>query len=1059
MLFAALLFAQTQPYAHAYTGEGSEDFPYLIGNAQDLQDFLAQPDSAAHYQLVSDIDMTGASITPKTAFSGVFDAQGYKIKNLNMEEESSALFLSNGGTIKNLQVECAMTALTVAAGVAITNNGTIENCAVAGAIISGSSAGICVVNSGTVVNSYNKAVVSGEERAGGIAAQNFGDIESCYNSAQVSSEASCGGIVAINDGNISNCYNTGEINLHTQDIVLSNYAGGIAAQSTASISDCYNIGNIRLYNGFSAKSGAIIGQMDSASGSAENCYFDKLVQVEGNTLENKGGWVGSVAIDGCIALSTLEMSGGENLLVFTDILYWTLLADNPVEEKVFYPQLYCFYNSTITEYREDSISSATKHYDSCLVSLYDDYGQPISQYLVFSGESILPPPIEKQGFSNAGWSASLDGGRLSADTIIFFNISLYAVYDFLPLEYSLEPVMATYGEEIYIEAEVAHECADAVISYQWYKSGEELEALAGETNNRLYLTDVVQSGFYQCKATAVCGKYSAVAYDTQKVTINPFEVSVLTPVFTKTYGESDSALVQHYSIDTGAAQEDVAIVFSREAGEDAGSYDILSAVSESGNFNVSLIGETADRFIIQKANYEYSFSFIQSEFTYDGEEHMPSYVADLPEGLSVSITMIGDGISAGEHFITANFSGDFDNYNTIPPQHSVMIINKAYYDMSDVSFYDVMAVYDGAPHNVYMSGLLPEGVEAVFSVQNIKDAGEYATTITFTGDFDNYNTIPPRQVNITILPKGLQPEFHLPDNMIANGQPKVITITALGIIEGDEVNFQALSAQPLVEAGIYVLTAVCDNDNYILYNNTIVAQIYTPEIVNSGDEKIDMKITSASGLRYDSEFISESSYLSNDILSQLGKRTLKSVFYLRLLVDGEDIEPEEELCVSLTTPEGYEAAQSLLIYFYNIEEGKLELLDSTLEGRELRFGIQKMGYYVLSVLPAEQPPAQNPDTNGQWLKPALYAVLAVILALIVALAYLIFRDKKKVEQPKPVEVAPSKRPTRKPLFEPLPEDKAEILRKKLADGTFVDWELNRDLKLYGVFAKDKVDKT
>ena len=175
-----------------------------------------------------------------------------------------------------------------------------------------------------------------------------------------------------------------------------------------------------------------------------------------------------------------------------------------------------------------------------------------------------------------------------------------------------------------------------------------------------------------------------------------------------------------------------------------------------------------------------------------------------------------------------------------------------------------MAVYDGAPHKFHVR-FVARG-SGVFRCKH-KRRGEYATTITFTGDFDNYNTIPPRQVNITILPKGLQPEFHLPDNMIANGQPKVITITALGIIEGDEVNFQALSAQPLVEAGIYVLTAVCDNDNYILYNNTIVAQIYTPEIVNSGDEKIDMKITSASGLRYDSEFIAESSYFKNDILS------------------------------------------------------------------------------------------------------------------------------------------------------------------------------------------------
>ena len=114
-----------------------------------------------------------------------------------MEEKVRRCFLSNGGTKKNLQVECAMAALTVAAGIAI-EQGTIENCAVAGAIISSSSAGICVVMR-HVVNSIYKRL-SAARREPRYAAPNFGDIES-FKSAQSSSELHRR-IVAINDGNI-----------------------------------------------------------------------------------------------------------------------------------------------------------------------------------------------------------------------------------------------------------------------------------------------------------------------------------------------------------------------------------------------------------------------------------------------------------------------------------------------------------------------------------------------------------------------------------------------------------------------------------------------------------------------------------------------------------------------------------------------------------------------------------------------------------------------------------------------------------------------------------------
>lgn len=1061
LLFVAIFFTliQSSSSASAFDGDGSEDFPFLITDAADLQSFLALAGVATEkYALAADIDLTGITVSPASDFFGELDGRGYLIEGLVIAAEggdNAALFAANSGIIKNLRVSCEVTSTAYSAGIAAENAGIIENCAVSGEVFSHDSAGgVCGENNGTVVNSYNTAFINGTALAGGIAAINNGVIESCYNSEVVSSAGASAGIAAVNADRILYCYNTADISLHPLDALLSYYIGGLAAQSGGAVSDSYNIGNIRVFGDYDVYSGAIIGLMNSASGSVANCYYDGLTQVDANASENKGGWQtqgGYTPIDTCVRLSTLEMSGGTNSLTFNDVLYWTYLADNLTEEKVFYPQLSCFYDSVYAPYSFDSINSVEKHYDTCLVTLRNDYGDLITQYTVFSGESEIPSPIEKQGFLNAGWSASLDGARLAEGTLVLTDITLYAVYAFMPLEYSFSPVTATYGDNLSVTVSASHECADAVINFQWYKSGDTLDLLDGATDSQLILTQVSQSGFYQCRATAVCGKYSAYAYDTQKVTIKPFEISVLTPVFAKTYGDDDSSLVQRYTVDTGFAQEEISIVYTREEGENVGYYDILSAYSENGNFNITLIGDAEDKFIINKADYTYSFNFIVDVFVYDGETHMLDYISDLSIGLSAEITMIGDGVSAGEHQITATFSGDFDNYNVIEPVQEIMRISKANYNMQDVHFYDVAEIYDGGIHNVYMSGLLPEGVEVVFSLNNLRDAGQYTTSITFTGDYNNYNTIPPRQADITILPKGLQPEFHLPESMVEDGQAKAISIAAPGVVSGDEVTFEALSVEPLVEAGSYVITAVCDNDNYILYNNTLVVYINAAEISNSGDESIDMRISSSEGLRSDCEFIAESAFLSNDILSELGASALKTVFNLRLLVGEEDIDPDSELTVTLTIPEGYVGAQSIKFYFYDAETQEFELMNIELESRELSFDTHRMGFFVLSVVPAASAPTDQPDAAGGWLRPTLYILLGVIVALSLLLAFLIANGKKKIAP------APETPTPRKPLFEPLPEERSALFRAKISRGEFVDWELNRDLKLYGTYAKDKLD--
>ena len=105
------------------TGDGTEESPYLISDADDL--FLMAHNvntgvgNTAHYKLTNNIDLGGSEWAPighytqlnghNVSFSGVFDGDGHTISNFKITKEDTyyiGLFgLVSGGTIKNLNVD------------------------------------------------------------------------------------------------------------------------------------------------------------------------------------------------------------------------------------------------------------------------------------------------------------------------------------------------------------------------------------------------------------------------------------------------------------------------------------------------------------------------------------------------------------------------------------------------------------------------------------------------------------------------------------------------------------------------------------------------------------------------------------------------------------------------------------------------------------------------------------------------------------------------------------------------------------------------------------------
>lgn len=80
---------------------------------------------------------------------------------------------------------------------------------------------------------------------------------------------------------------------------------------------------------------------------------------------------------------------------------------------------------------------------------------------------------------------------------------------------------------------------------------------------------------------------------------------------------------------------------------------------------------------IAKATYDMSdITFADGNFTYDKEAHSIAISGTLPDG--VTVTYEGnDKVNAGEHTVTAKFTGDSANYNAIPDMTAMLTIDKA----------------------------------------------------------------------------------------------------------------------------------------------------------------------------------------------------------------------------------------------------------------------------------------------------------------------------------------------------------------------------------------------
>jgi hypothetical protein len=323
-------------------GTGERSDPYQVATSRQLVSIGSDPNLLSkHFVLVADIDLdpnlpdgrvfTQAIIAPNlaakglfvgTAFSGSFDGNGHRIKNMIIQRgdpSDLALFgrLERGAVVKNLRIENADVGVlrggSPLAALAAVNNGHVVRCSSSGRISgSGLVGGLVGSNRGVVVSCHAAGEVSGAWRIGGLLGEN------AYGGIVVSSRATCkisstvdqyvygGGLVGWNQGYIGNCYATGDVSGRN-----CGFLGGLVGDEgyAGVVFGCYATGSVRVQERGYALGGLVGGMMGTA---VINCYAAGDISGEDKS-QCIGGLVGvttSSTITHCYA--TGRVSGGKD---------------------------------------------------------------------------------------------------------------------------------------------------------------------------------------------------------------------------------------------------------------------------------------------------------------------------------------------------------------------------------------------------------------------------------------------------------------------------------------------------------------------------------------------------------------------------------------------------------------------------------------------------------------------------------------------------------------------------------------------------------------------------
>ncbi|MDE6584929.1 MAG: lamin tail domain-containing protein, partial [Anaeroplasmataceae bacterium] len=180
---------------------------------------------------------------------------------------------------------------------------------------------------------------------------------------------------------------------------------------------------------------------------------------------------------------------------------------------------------------------------------------------------------------------------------------------------------------------------------------------------------------------------------------------------------------------------------------EVGKYTVTAVVKKDSYEDLTL---TAELTITAKAE---DFTLNDKKVVYNGKAQ--SLVSNTDLELTYEY-YLGDvllennqkPVDAGVYTVKAIYAGD-KNHSKVE-KTATLTIEKATYDMSGVHFEDASFTYDGAEHELVISGTLPTGVSVSYENNKLTNAGNVTAKAIFSGDTKNYNAIEAQEAVLTI---------------------------------------------------------------------------------------------------------------------------------------------------------------------------------------------------------------------------------------------------------------------------------------------------------------------
>jgi hypothetical protein len=171
-------------------------------------------------------------------------------------------------------------------------------------------------------------------------------------------------------------------------------------------------------------------------------------------------------------------------------------------------------------------------------------------------------------------------------------------------------------------------------------------------------------------------------------------------------------------------------------------------------------------------------------------------------------SVIGDYIIAGTWTNT--------NYNIVFT-NGTYTITAASHDMSNIKFENSTETYDGTPHNIEITGNLPEGVTVKYEENGQINAGTYTVTAIFEVDAQKFLPVPSMTATLEILKREV--EITIDDKETPFGEPLAeltSDVTKGSLITGDDLRvvLSTLAVNNSSVGETFPITGTWNNSNY-----------------------------------------------------------------------------------------------------------------------------------------------------------------------------------------------------------------------------------------------------